>query len=74
MKWYKVKVELAAGHTSQSTGGSKMIRVIEYNRFARILVGKRVITLCAKRVQELFGEVRSALELQERIYDMVGEC
>lgn len=51
-----------------------MIRVIEYNRSAKLLVGKRIITLCASKVKELFGEVRSALELQERIYDMFGEC
>ena len=51
-----------------------MIKVIELSRGAKLLVNKRVIRLSERKVQEVFGVVRSPVELQERIYDLVGDC
>ena len=51
-----------------------MIKVVELSRGAKLLVNKRVIKLSPRKLLEVFGRVNSAAELQEKIFDLVGDC
>ncbi len=52
-----------------------MIKVLEVNKLVKIQVRKRILVLSKTKIEQIVGTVVSSVEeLQEALYNLVGEC